>query len=105
LVGAAQLFQPAKWEGAARAPGMPKYVVCNADEAEPGTFKDRILMENDPHLVLEGLIISAYAIGANKGYWYIRGEYTYPFNVVKHAVEEAHQAGYLGKISWDRALL
>jgi NADH-quinone oxidoreductase subunit F len=86
-----------KWEGAARAPGMQKYVVCNADEAEPGTFKDRILMENDPHLVLEGLIISAYAIGANKGYWYIRGEYTYPHRVVKHAVEEARQAGYLGE--------
>jgi NADH-quinone oxidoreductase subunit F len=86
-----------KWEGAAKAPGMPKYVVCNADEAEPGTFKDRILMENDPHLVLEGLIISAYAIGANKGYWYIRGEYTYPYNVVKRAVEEAHQAGFLGE--------
>jgi NADH:ubiquinone oxidoreductase subunit F (NADH-binding) len=76
---------------------VQKYVVCNADEAEPGTFKDRILMENDPHLVLEGLIISAYAIGANKGYWYIRGEYTYPHQVVKHAVEEARQAGYLGE--------
>jgi NADH-quinone oxidoreductase subunit F len=86
-----------KWEGAAKAPATPKYVVCNADEAEPGTFKDRILMENDPHLVLEGLIISAYAIGAHKGYWYIRGEYTYPYQVVKHAVEEARQAGYLGE--------
>jgi len=86
-----------KWEGAAKATGSPKYVVCNADEAEPGTFKDRILMENDPHLVLEGLITSAYAIGANKGYWYIRGEYTYPFQVVKQAVEEARQAGFLGE--------
>jgi NADH-quinone oxidoreductase subunit F len=86
-----------KWEGAAVAPGLQKYVVCNADEAEPGTFKDRILMENDPHLVLEGLIISAYAIGANKGYWYIRGEYTYPFGVVKKAVDEARQRGYLGE--------
>jgi NADH-quinone oxidoreductase subunit F len=86
-----------KWEGAAKAPGSPKFVVCNADEAEPGTFKDRILMENDPHLVLEGLIISAYAIGATKGYWYIRGEYTYPHQVVKTAVEEARLAGYLGE--------
>jgi NADH-quinone oxidoreductase subunit F len=86
-----------KWEGAANAPGTPKYVVCNADEAEPGTFKDRILMENDPHLVLEGLVISAYATGASKGYWYIRGEYTYPYQVVKQAVEEARQAGYLGE--------
>ncbi|MEN4098412.1 MAG: NAD(P)H-dependent oxidoreductase subunit E, partial [Anaerolineaceae bacterium] len=85
-----------KWESTANAAGKPKYVVCNADEAEPGTFKDRILMENDPHLVLEGLIISAYAIGANKGYWYIRGEYTHAYQVVKQALEEARQAGYLG---------
>lgn len=86
-----------KWEGAAQAPGRPKYVVCNADEAEPGTFKDRILMEDDPHRVLEGLIIAAYAIGAHKGYWYIRGEYTLSYETVRQAVEEAVQAGYLGE--------
>ena len=86
-----------KWESAANAPGKPKYVVCNADEAEPGTFKDRIMMVNMPHRVLEGIIIAAYAIGANKGYMYIRGEYVIPYQVMNHAVEEARQAGLLGE--------
>ncbi|GAP17446.1 NAD(P)H-dependent oxidoreductase subunit E [Levilinea saccharolytica] len=85
-----------KWEGAANASGDPKYVVCNADEAEPGTFKDRVLMENDPHRILEGLLICAYAVGASYGYWYIRGEYTAQMEIVTHAVEEARQAGILG---------
>jgi len=87
----------AKWEGAYLAAGEPKYVVCNADEAEPGTFKDRVMMEDDPHRILEGLIIAAYTIGAKKGYWYIRGEYEFSYRVVQHAVEEARQAGYLGR--------
>jgi NADH-quinone oxidoreductase subunit F len=63
-----------KWEGAANAPGQPKYMVCNADESEPGTFKDRVLMEEDPHRVIEGMIIAAYAVGASQGYIYVRGE-------------------------------
>ncbi len=86
-----------KWEGAARAEGQPKYVICNGDEAEPGTFKDRVLMEEDPHRPLEGLILAAYATGAEKGYWYIRGEYTYPYEVVRRALTEARKAGYLGE--------
>jgi NADH-quinone oxidoreductase subunit F len=86
-----------KWEGAAKASGQPKYVVCNADESEPGTFKDRVLMEEDPHRTIEGLIISAYAIGAHKGYLYIRGEYPYAFKVMSAAVGEARQAGLLGQ--------
>ncbi len=86
-----------KWEGAAHAESQPKYVICNGDEAEPGTFKDRVLMEEDPHRVLEGMIIAAYAIGAEKGYWYIRGEYTYPALMVQQALEEARRAGYLGE--------
>lgn len=86
-----------KWEGAARAEGWPKYVVCNADESEPGTFKDRVLMEEDPHRVLEGLIIAAYAVGAEKGYIYIRGEYPYAYKVMQKAVDEARGAGYLGE--------
>lgn len=85
-----------KWESAANAPSETRYVVCNGDEAEPGTFKDRVMMEDDPHRVLEGLIISAYAIGARKGYWYIRGEYLHPYQVVQNAVVEARQAGFLG---------
>ena len=85
-----------KWEGALKAPGAVKYVVCNADEAEPGTFKDRVILEDDPHLPLEGLIIAAYAIGAHKGYIYIRGEYTFQFGVMQRAVEEARAVGLLG---------
>jgi NADH-quinone oxidoreductase subunit F len=72
-------------------------VVCNADESEPGTFKDRVLMEEDPHRVVEGVIIAGYAIGAHKGYVYIRGEYPYAFEVMREAVDAARQAGYLGK--------
>jgi len=85
-----------KWEGAARADGSPKYVVCNADESEPGTFKDRVLLEEDPQRVLEGMLIAAYAIGAERGYLYIRGEYPYAYKVVRDAVYQARQAGYLG---------
>ena len=95
--GGAAFPTAAKWEGAARAAGQPRYVVCNADEAEPGTFKDRVLMEDDPHRILEGLIIAGYAIGASKGYWYIRGEYVYSFEVVRAALTQARQAGYLGE--------
>lgn len=86
-----------KWEGAARAEADQKYVVVNADEAEPGTFKDRVMMEDDPHRVLEGMIIAAYAIGASKGYWYIRGEYAYCFDTVRKAIQEAITAGFLGE--------
>ena len=86
-----------KWEGAAKAPGTPKYVVCNADEAEPGTFKDRVIMEGNPHLVLEGMLISAYAIGAQKGYVYIRGEYASAYRIMAKALQEARSAGYFGK--------
>ncbi len=86
-----------KWEGAAEAQGEPKYVVCNADESEPGTFKDRGLMEEDPHLILEGMIIAGYAIGANKGYIYIRGEYPYSYLSLSGAVEDARQNGHLGR--------
>ncbi|GAB4471053.1 MAG: NAD(P)H-dependent oxidoreductase subunit E [Anaerolineales bacterium] len=86
-----------KWESAAQAAGSPKYVVCNADEAEPGAFKDRVLMEDNPHAILEGMLIAAYAIGATKGYLYIRGEYLLPYRVMKAAVEEAQAAGLLGE--------
>lgn len=85
-----------KWDGAAKAEEKIKYLVCNGDEAEPGTFKDRVLMEDDPHLIIEGMVIAAYAIQAQKGYFYIRGEYLTSFNHVKEAVEEARKAGYLG---------
>jgi len=86
-----------KWEGAARAAGEPKYVVCNADEAEPGTFKDRVIMEEDPQSVIEGMLITGYAIGAHKGYVFIRGEYPRAFQVMQAAAVEARQAGFLGQ--------
>ncbi|NUQ83459.1 MAG: NAD(P)H-dependent oxidoreductase subunit E [Anaerolineales bacterium] len=85
-----------KWEGAAKAEGTPKYVICNADESEPGTFKDRVLMLDDPHRVIEGMCIAAYAIGASQGYIYIRGEYPYIVPVLENALKEAREAGYLG---------
>jgi NADH-quinone oxidoreductase subunit F len=94
-----------KWEGAAKVSGQPKYIVCNADESEPGTFKDRILMEEDPHRTIEGMIIAAHAVGARRGYIYVRGEYPYAFKVMGDALEEARQAGAIGKdifgSGWD----
>jgi NADH-quinone oxidoreductase subunit F len=86
-----------KWEAAAKAAGEPKYIVCNADESEPGTFKDRILMEEEPQRILEGMIIAAYAVGARTGYVYVRGEYPYAFEVMGRAVDEARQAGAIGR--------
>jgi NADH-quinone oxidoreductase subunit F len=90
-------FPPVELEGASVAPGFPKYVICNADESEPGTFKDRVLLEGDPHRVLEGLIIAASTINAEKGFFYVRGEYPRAYHIVRRAVEAARAAGYLGK--------
>jgi NADH-quinone oxidoreductase subunit F len=86
-----------KWEGAAKAPGLEKYVICNADESEPGTFKDRILLLDDPHRTLEGMLIAGYAVGARKGYIYIRAEYPYIVSVLEHALSEAREANLLGE--------
>jgi NADH-quinone oxidoreductase subunit F len=85
-----------KWEGAANAEGLPKYVVCNADESEPGTFKDRVLLLDDPHSVIEGMLIGGYAVGASTGYIYLRGEYPYILPVLENALSEARAAGLLG---------
>ncbi len=74
-----------------------RYVVCNADEGEPGTFKDRIIMEGEPHLLLEGMAISAWAIGAPKGYIYVRGEYDLSISRLTKAIREAHARGFLGQ--------
>lgn len=86
-----------KWEGAANASGSPKYLVVNADESEPGTFKDRILMEGDPCRILEGALLGAYATGAGKVFVYIRGEYPAAIRCMHAAIEELRQAGYLGE--------
>ncbi|RME18174.1 MAG: NADH oxidoreductase (quinone) subunit F [Bdellovibrio sp.] len=77
--------------------GEPRYLVCNADEGEPGTFKDRMMMEKAPHQLIEGMLISAYAIQSKKSYIYIRGEYMEPYRIVEKAIQEAYDAGFLGK--------
>jgi NADH-quinone oxidoreductase subunit F len=76
---------------------MDKYLVCNADESEPGTFKDRELMQKNPHQLIEGIIIGAYAIGANKSFIFIRGEYAHQADVLDAAVAEARKAGFIGE--------
>ncbi len=86
-----------KWSFIAKPPGVPRYLVCNADESEPGTFKDRFLMEKKPHILIEGMIISSFALGANTSYIYIRGEMMYVFHILEKAIQEAYDAGYLGK--------
>ena len=86
-----------KWSFLPKDHPGPKYLCCNADESEPGTFKDRQLMERDPHQVLEGMAITCYAIGAKVGYIYIRGEFKLGAKVLEQAIEEANQAGHLGE--------
>src|SRR2546421_7613191 len=85
-----------KWSFVPKDSPKEKYVVCNADESEPGTFKDRYLMERDPHLLIEGMLIAAYALGAKTNYIYTRGEYKYLIDIMDVALEEAHAAGLLG---------
>src|SRR6266404_3317570 len=86
-----------KWSFVPKDSPKPKYVICNADESEPGTCKDRPLMEMDPHQLIEGMVIAGRAIGANRGFIYIRGEYRYVLDLVEEAIQEAYQRGYLGK--------
>jgi NADH-quinone oxidoreductase subunit F len=86
-----------KWEGASAAQAPEKYIVCNADESEPGTFKDRVVLADDPHSVIEGMLIAGYAIGASKGYLYLRGEYPYIRPIVEAALSEARAAGEIGE--------
>ncbi|MEO5378718.1 MAG: NADH-quinone oxidoreductase subunit NuoF [Magnetococcus sp. DMHC-6] len=86
-----------KWGFARNAPGEIKYLVCNGDEGDPGAFMDRSLLEGDPHSVLEGMLIAAYAIGASRGYAYIRAEYPLAVEYFGLAIQQARQAGYLGE--------
>ncbi|HKX29071.1 MAG TPA: NADH-quinone oxidoreductase subunit NuoF [Blastocatellia bacterium] len=86
-----------KWSFVPKESKRPKYVVCNADESEPGTGKDRDLMRYDPHQMIEGMIIAAYALGSNASYIYIRGEYWYIKEILEKAVAQAYQRGYLGR--------
>ncbi len=86
-----------KWSFIAKPEGVPRHLVCNADESEPGTFKDRYLMEFLPHLLIEGLIISSFALGSHDTYIYIRGEYAWIVDILEQAIEEAKANGFLGK--------
>ena len=85
-----------KWEFVAQASGAPKYVVCNADEGEPGTFKDRIVLEQDPHLLIEGIAIAGFATSAEAGYIYVRGEYALAWKRLQQALGEAYEHNILG---------
>jgi NADH-quinone oxidoreductase subunit F len=85
-----------KWSFVPKDSTLPRYLCCNADEGEPGTFKDRILMERDPHQLIEGMVIAAYAIGCRTAYLYIRGEYGLSIDHCQQAIDEAHALGYLG---------
>ena len=86
-----------KMEAVQKAIGEPKYVICNADEGEPGNFKDRYLMENDPHQLIEGMIICAVTIGSTQGYIFIRGEYKNATHILETALEQARAKGFLGE--------
>src|ERR1700757_3904997 len=83
-----------KWSFVPKQSAKPKYVICNADESEPGTCKDRPLMEYDPHQLIEGITIAGRAINAHNGFIYIRGEYRYVLDIVEGAIAEAYERGY-----------
>ncbi|MGJ1433367.1 NADH-quinone oxidoreductase subunit NuoF [Sphingobacterium spiritivorum] len=86
-----------KWSFLAKPEGVPRYLVCNSDESEPGTFKDRFLMTHIPHALVEGMIVSSYALGANTSYIYVRGEMMPQIRILEKAIAEAKNAGFLGK--------
>lgn len=86
-----------KWSFIAKPEGVPRYLVCNADESEPGTFKDRYLMAKTPHTLIEGMIVSSFALGANTSYIYVRGELMYVVRILEKAINEAYAKGFLGK--------
>jgi NADP-reducing hydrogenase subunit HndC len=91
-----------KWSFVSMANGNPKYVICNADESEPGTFKDRVILEGDPHSIIEAMAIAGYAVGATQGYVYIRGEYKLAFHRMEVAIQQARQYGLLGNNIFNR---
>ncbi|MDI3525391.1 MAG: NADP-reducing hydrogenase subunit HndC [Candidatus Atribacteria bacterium] len=86
-----------KWEFTYKAPGEQKFVVCNADEGEPGTFKDRLILEGDPHSIIEAMAIAGYAVGASKGYIYVRAEYPQSIAHLEKAIDQAREYGLLGE--------
>ncbi|MBN1691595.1 MAG: NADH-quinone oxidoreductase subunit F, partial [Dehalococcoidia bacterium] len=96
-LGGAGYPAAAKWAACAKTESSTKYVICNADEGDPGAFMDRVLLESDPHSVLEGMIIAGYAVGAKKGYIYIREEYPLAIERIKIALKQARAKGLLGR--------
>lgn len=94
--GGAGFMTGRKWKFVRAATGDKKYVICNADESEPGTFKDRIVLEGDPHAILEAMAIAGYAVGADEGYIYIRGEYGLAYRRLQRAIAQAEEYGFLG---------
>src|SRR3954462_15044043 len=86
-----------KWSFIAKPEGVPRHLVVNADESEPGTFKDRYLMEFIPHYLIEGMIVSSFALGSKVSYIYIRGEYAWIVDILEQAIQEAKNNGFLGK--------
>jgi NADH-quinone oxidoreductase subunit F len=94
--GGAGFLTGLKWSFMPKETDKPKYLICNADESEPGSFKDRILLERAPHLMLDGILVGARAIGAEKTFIYIRGEYAYAAQCLQRAIDEAYSAGHLG---------
>src|SRR5437868_10082523 len=86
-----------KWSFVPKQSPKPKYVLCNGDESEPGTCKDRLIFEHDPHAVIEGVVIAGLAVGSHTGYIYIRGEYRYLSEIMQKALKDAYARGFLGK--------
>ena len=86
-----------KWSFVPKQSAKPKYILCNGDESEPGTCKDRLIFEHDPHAVIEGVVIAGLATGAQAGYIYIRGEYRYLLEIMQKAIKDAYAQGFLGK--------
>jgi NADH-quinone oxidoreductase subunit F len=86
-----------KWSFVPKQAPKPKYILCNGDESEPGTCKDRLIFEHDPHAVIEGVIIAGLAVGSTQGYIYVRGEYRYLSVIMQKAIADAYARGFLGK--------
>ncbi len=86
-----------KWSFVPKQSAKPKYMLCNGDESEPGTCKDRLIFEHDPHSVIEGVMIAGLAVGAKTGYIYIRGEYRYLIEIMQKAIADAYARGFMGK--------
>src|SRR6266568_4557385 len=86
-----------KWSFVPKQSAKPKYILCNGDESEPGTCKDRLIFEHDPHAVIEGVMIAGLAVGAQAGYIYVRGEYRYLLEITQKAISDAYAKGFLGK--------